>query len=71
MVRGYDNEVHRIGLSAGLVVYVGGTADSIRKRGQWGSLRNGAHDPVGEFAEVPRQLGRSVHFELAAQVQDL
>ena len=35
------------------------------------SLRDGAHDPVGEFAEVSGQLGRSAHFELAAQVQDL
>jgi hypothetical protein len=35
------------------------------------SLRDGARDPVGEFAEVSGQLGRSAHFELAAQVQDL
>jgi hypothetical protein len=35
------------------------------------SLRDGARDPVGDFAEVTGQLGRSAHFELAAQVQDL
>ena len=35
------------------------------------SFRDGVRDPVGEFAEVLGQLGRSAHFKLAAQVQDL
>jgi hypothetical protein len=41
--RGTTNEVHRIGPSEGLIVHVRicrhGTADSIRERGRWGSLK--------------------------------
>jgi hypothetical protein len=45
--------------------------DGLREVAQTTSLRDSAHDPVGEFAEVLGQLGRSAHFELATHVQDL